>query len=143
MQVRRVVLLFAIVVAVSAIAASIAPRRDEPARRDAPSPGRQGRERTVARPREVARRPASIALEVGARPPRTRALKVGDHVIVRVTVPEAGQVSLAGLGEVQPAGPGTPAVFDLLPADPGRFEVAFAPADGGRVRPAGTLVVSR
>ena len=143
MQLRRVVLLFAIVLVVSAIAASLAPRRDDPAPRDAPGAERQRRERPVARPLEAGERPTAIALEVGTRAPRTGTAKVGDHVVVRVTVPEAGQVSLPGLGEVQPADRGTPAVFDLLPAEPGRFEAAFSPADGGPDRRAGTLVVSR
>lgn len=141
MQPRRVILLFAIVLGVSALAASIAPRQDEPRNEDrAKTP--QPRERPTARPRPGAARPLAIELNARAAPV-TRTVRRGRQVILSVAVPEAGQVSLAGLGEVRQAERGTPAVFDLLPSEIGRFDATFASADGGAERRVGTLVVTR
>lgn len=139
MHLRRALLLFAIVLGMAAVAAALTPPPDEredesrdgaALREPSPPPGSEppaGRRRTLRFP-------------AGAPATTSREIFVGQHAVVEVAVREPGQVELAGLGLLQPARPGTPAVFDLLPAATGRHEVRFRPP-GGTPRRAGVLVV--
>lgn len=61
------------------------------------------------------------------------------RVVLSVKVPEAGDVEIRDLGLIASAAPNSPAVFDLLLAEPGEHRVLFRPAGGGE-RPAGSLV---
>jgi hypothetical protein len=132
MHLRRALLLFALVLGLAALVASLAPpppeRRSTPKR---PSP-------TGERPRAQAReRPGGpVRVEFGR---GTRRVDVPAHVIVTVRVPSVGQVELPGLGQVSSAEPSTPATFDLFLGGQGRHEVVFAPAEGPSRR-VGTLV---
>ena len=52
-----------------------------------------------------------------------------------------GLVEIPDLGESAPADPLTPARFELLVSDPGRFQIRFTSAAGDESEVAGTLVV--
>lgn len=69
-------------------------------------------------------------------------LERGRRVVVTVSSGEPGEITLEGLGRVEPVNPGTPAVFDLFPDRAGEFEVRFESAGEGEPRRIGMLVVS-
>jgi hypothetical protein len=133
MHLRRALLLFALVLGVSALVASLAP--PPPERRSTPKRPTPTGEAPQAQPRERLGGPARVDFGRG-----TKRVDVPAHVIVTVRVPQAGHVELSGLDQVGSAEPGTPATFDLFLGQPGRYAVAFAPARGGAPRRLGTLV---
>lgn len=114
----------------SALAASVAPVREErPAQPQQPS--------TASEPLT---RPRTVAFEVKPRtPPQTRTARVGEAVVVSVSAPTGGVVTIPRLGRTASAQPEAPARFDLLVAAAGRYEVLVAPP-GGETQRAGTLV---
>jgi len=133
-ELRRALLLFAIVLGVAAIVAAVAnpPAREDDRTTTAPSAA-------DARPANGGRPPARIRLD-GHEAPRTRRLEIGRAVTLTVPVDEAGLVELSGLGLTDSAEPRDPAVFDLFPTARGRYEVLFTPAGGVRARALGALV---
>ena len=137
MHLRRALLLFVVVLGLTALVAQVAPEPRETGSGEAPealpSPG----ERERARPRRIAF--AERGARRGARPEAR--VRRGEHVVVEVTAVRPGEVALEGLGLLQPVAPGTPAAFDLLPSRPGRYAVTFRPP-AGRPAPLGTLVVA-
>jgi hypothetical protein len=140
---RRALLLFAIVLGLAAVAASVSRPRDnnppettatEPAPRiepgtapEAPPPGEAG--------------PGSTDVTFDANRPRAYRIGAGQAATVVVEVPEAGQVSIDGLGMTDTAEPTTPASFDVLTPNAGRYAVTFMPAGSPTPLAAGTLVV--
>jgi hypothetical protein len=124
-QIRRVLLLFALVLGLSALVASIAPPpetgEDEPAKTTAtrsPPPSVPGTTVTL---------------------PGTRRVPVGASFTLVVPVREPGDVVIDTLGLRQTADPLSPARFELLAEPPGRYAVAFVPLGGAR-RVVGRLV---
>jgi hypothetical protein len=118
-ELRRVLLLFALVLGLSALVASLAP---------APSRNSKGRDEgaqdaAITPPGE----PAAAQLlrfRSGARP-ATRRVAAGTRLAVDVQVSEPGDVQLGRLGIQQSADPLTPAHFDLLAPAEGRYDVIF------------------
>jgi hypothetical protein len=140
MHLRRALLLFALVLGVSALIASFAaPPRREPARR-----GNATTEPPTASPGNRAAPAKTVRLRLGpsrdSSPRHT--LAPGSRAIVTVAVDHPAQVSVSGTGQVKTAGPHTPAVFDLFLVREGRFRVTVTPAEG-RPRQAGTILVRR
>ena len=134
-QIRRVLLLFALVLGLSALVASIAP---PPETEDEEAQDTSALEQ--AAPGGPAVGPTSVSLSVpnaGGRAP-TRRVSVGSSFTLEVSVPEPGDVVLEGLGLRQSADPLAPARFDLVARPPGRYEVAFLPV-GGERRVAGSV----
>jgi hypothetical protein len=130
---RRLILLAALVLAVSAVVASLsAPQRDD----SSEDSTRETAPGSIAEPTGPTR---ELTLDAGR--PRTVTVVPGTHVLLRVEVPEAGEVTIPGLGLDRAAEPGTPAAFDILAEKPGRFDVAFRSIGGDRPRRAATLVV--
>jgi hypothetical protein len=128
-QLRRVLLLFALVLGLSALVASLAPPPEEDEGGAEPAP-------TVPTP--TARAPTDLSAPVrlparvqGGRPP-IRRVEAGSSFSLEVRVSEAGDVVIADLGLRQTAEPLTPARFDLLASPPGRHTVAFVPLRGGQ-----------
>jgi hypothetical protein len=131
-------MLVAIVLAVAALAASLARPRDDAGRESGVHAAQPGSPGAGSR---AGRSPlAELAFDAGA-PRRTLELEVGRAAVVSVAVPRAGQVELVGLGLSAPADPWTPAQFDVLVARPGRYELRFTPAGTTESSPAGTLAV--
>jgi len=128
-QIRRVLLLFALVLGLSALVASIAPPPEGEGEKPVP-------ESTFAPPAQTAvplLKPA-ITLRVrrpGAKPP-TRRVRAGSSFSRTVPVREPGDVVLEGLGLRQTAEPRTPAHFELLASPRGRQAVVFVPVRGRR-----------
>lgn len=138
MELRRALLLFAIVLGLAAIASSIArPPGDRAARERRPQPAAE-RATPTASPQRTARPPAVLTLAIGRRPATVR-LEAGRAATLTVVAPEAGQVTVEGLGLAANAEPVTPARLEVLAAEPGRHRVRFAPAGGGEARTVGAL----
>jgi hypothetical protein len=145
-HVRRALLLFAIVLGLAALAASLSrPSDDEPDR----PPEQAGTTTTDTTPQaspreqettEVADSAATIELD--AADDETRRLEAGRSASVEVAVQEPGQVTIPELGLTGAADPLTPARFDVLVTAEGRFPIEFIPAGSDETRAAGTLVVT-
>jgi hypothetical protein len=142
---RRALLLFAIVLGLAAVAASVS-RTDRT--RPAPSPPPQGTTTQTAAPgteTTAGPDPGSRVVkfdQAGRR--EVRKLAVGQAATVVVKVSQAGQVELQRVGGIRPAEPATPASFDVFGDRPGSFPVVFHPGAGGRVERIGVLrVVAR
>ena len=143
MHLRRALLLFAIVLGLAAVAASVSRPRDS----DTPATTSTQPEPTVepgnappaSPPGEAG--PGTVDVTFVADSPRARRIGVGQAATVVVEVPEAGQVSIEDLGMTDAADPTTPASFDVLTANAGRYSITFAPAGTSAPLDAGTLVV--
>jgi hypothetical protein len=129
-QIRRVLLLFALVLGLSALVASLAPPPDDPDNHPATQP-------TVASPPPPAG-PAMQRMTVripvrGPRAPRpTRRVREGSSFSLVVPVEHPGDIVVNELGLRQTADPRTPARFYLVAEPGGRYPVEFEPPLGGR-----------
>jgi hypothetical protein len=127
---RRLIFILLALLVVSSIAAALAPVRpseDDPetsatTTTEPPPPG------------ELVRR----TIEVGAKRPPTIALELGDQLALTVTADRFAEVEIAGLGELDHADANAPARFDLLPREPGTYEVRLLDS----ARTVGTIEVS-
>jgi hypothetical protein len=147
---RRALLLFAIVLGMAALAASLSRPVDdgggdlaqqqeqqppaEPERPEA-APGPE----TAAPPRSSAPR-APLTFEAAA--DESRRVRVGEDATLEVTVDEPGSVEIPELGLSTTADPLTAARFEVFPSRPGEYEIVFTPAEDRTARPAGKLVVT-
>ena len=143
---RRALLLFAIVLGLAAIAASISRPRDESAtRRGEPPaftpPAARERPPTLTPGPETPSKPA-LELEFDAAADQSRRLSAGQPATLLVAVDEPGQVEIPLLGLTASADPLTPARFEVLTSEARRYPITFTPADGAEERSAGTLVVA-
>jgi hypothetical protein len=137
-HVRRALLLFAIVLGFAALAASLSRPRDERADRE-PAPPAAAPERPTISAAPEPSAPETLAFDASR--DRVRKLELGLAATVEVFVAEPGQVEIPLLGLSAAADPVTPARFDVLPPDPGRYTLTFTPASGDEGRRAGTLRV--
>jgi hypothetical protein len=143
-HIRRALLLFAIVLGLAAIAASVSRTPDESGEsesqpavpseaEDVPSPSLSpGSATPVAGVRE---------LVFEADRDQTRRLDAGQPATMLVEVEEPGLVEIADLGLIAPAQPLTPARFEIPPSSPDRLEITFTSVEDDFPGPAGTLVV--
>jgi hypothetical protein len=138
--VRRALLLFAIVLGMAALAASLSrpqeQRTDTEARESGPPTVRPG----PGSEEEPAAAPAA-AVELVASEDDSARLEAGRAATVVVHVDEPGTVEIPSLGLTGQADRFTPARFEVLPVEPDTHEVLFTPADGDIGEPAGRLVV--
>lgn len=142
MELRRALLLFAIVLGMAAIAISVSRPPDRGQERDAGN----GFEATAPRAPQAKPRPNGIhvaQINFAAAHPTLERLAAGRAATVSVSVPAPGQVELDGLGLSAAADPMTPARFELLENRPGVYEIRFTPAGGGVQQDAGKLAVVR
>lgn len=137
MELRRALLLFALVLGLAAIATSVS-RPEDDGRDEPPPAARQPPAAPTIRPQSAAA--ANIVFKAG-RPPATERLAVDRPASVIVEVDESGLVELGGLGLTAPAEPLTPARFEVLVTDEGRHPVRFTAAGSDEPRTVGTLVV--
>jgi hypothetical protein len=136
---RRALLLFAIVLGMAALVASLS-RPVEERRSDSAQSEPREQGPPTASPAPAPDLPTSLSFEAAEN--ETMRLSAGDAAIVEVAVDEAGSVEIPGLGLSAPADPVTPARFDVLASRPGRYELLFTPAGGNPSEPAGRLVVT-
>jgi hypothetical protein len=138
-HIRRALLLFAIVLGLAAIAASVSQSPDDSGEREEQpaAPGDVPSESLAPGDATVGVR----ELVFDADRDQTRRLDAGQPATVLVEVDEPGLVEIPDLGLSAPAQPLTPARFDVLSSDPGRLTITFTPVDDDATGPAGTLVV--
>ena len=138
MHLRRALLLFAIVLGLAAVAASVSRPRDD----DPPATTDRQQSQTVE-PSELQGEdaPGSVDVTFVVDHARAHRIEAGQAATVVVEVPEAGQVSIDSLGMTSTAEPTTPASFDVLTSAAGRYPITFTPAGSSESLSAGTLVV--
>jgi hypothetical protein len=138
---RRALLLFAIVLGLAAVAASVSRPRSTSDPLRSPPPTTTAEDKPTATPAPEGA-PAPIELTFSAASPRARGIQAGQAATVIVKVEEAGQVGIAGLGMSDEAEPLTPAHFDVLTQTTGRHPITFVPAGAEELaQRVGTLVV--
>ena len=136
-ELRRALLLFAIVLGLAAMATSISRPTDrgERARSPAPAPSEP-----IASPRPGSSELREIVFVPAARAP-TEPLEAGTPATVVVEVPEPGQVEIEGLGLSGFADPLTPARFEVLTNHERSHRVRFRAAGTGESKTVGTLEI--
>ena len=132
-------MLFAIVLAMAAFAASLSKPLDERRRDQAP---REAREQGTpkAAPQPAPELPSAISFDAGEN--ESNRVPTGDAATLEVSVEEPGTVEIPELGLSTTADVLTPARFDVLATEPGRYELTFTPAADRESEPAGKLVVT-
>ena len=142
MHLRRALLLFAIVLGLAAIAASVSRQPEESGERAErpPAPTTEPAEPPSVSPGDA---PSSTPVELtfNAERERSRTLEAGRPATVFVEVDEPGLVEIPDLGLSSAGEPLTPARFDLLVSQADTYRIVFTPAAGDTARPAGVLVV--
>ena len=133
-ELRRALLLFAIVLGVAAVVAALASPSEDSDRAATTPPTEPS-----TPPSSPARTPTRVSLD-GRRAPVTRTLEIGRATTVVASVEEAGQVAIPDLGLTDAAEPNDPAVFETLPTRRARYRVLFLPSGGVRPRLLGELV---
>ena len=125
-------LLFALVLGLTALATAVAP-----------SPRTPDTNPAVEAPSAQPPLPAPTVVTFQAPAKRGRlprhTIPASAHVIVRVASAQGGQASIPGLAQLGTVATDAPATFDLLDVSPGRYDVMFQPALGAPAR-VGTLV---
>jgi hypothetical protein len=136
---RRALLLFAIVLGMAALVASLSRPVEE---RGGDSAQREPREQEppTASPTPAPNLPEALSFDAAEN--ETMRVRAGDAATVEVSVEEPGSVEIPEMGLTSPAGPVTPARFDVLANRPGRYQLLFTPAGGAPSEPAGRLVVT-
>ena len=134
-ELRRALLLFAIVLGLAAIATSVSrpPERGERAEEPPAST-------PVASPRPRSSAPREIVFAPADKPPTER-LEAGRPATVVVEVAEPGQVEIEGLGLSGFSQPLTPVRFDVLANREGSHRIRFRRAGTDEARTTGTLEV--
>ena len=135
MHLRRALLLFAIVLGTAALVASLSrPVEDSRERSRPPEPGPPTATPT---PSSAPAQPVTF----DATRDESRRVRAGEAATLEVAVAEPGSVEIPDMGLSAPAAPLTPARFEVLPAEPGDYEIVFTAA-GDEGKPAGRLVVT-
>ena len=143
---RRALLLFAIVLGLAAIAASVSRPRDDAGERATSAPSAPPTAETQRTPTvspgsaDSGGSRADVVFGASDGEP-TRRVPVGGASTVLVEVDEPGQVEIPDLGLSAPADPLTPARFEIFGSEPGTHEVLFAPASGDESNEVGTLAI--
>lgn len=135
MEIRRAILLFAIVLGLAALAASVS----RPPDRRQQTPGSSA---TIPPAPASDARPAARLRFTAGSPRERRRLDPGRPAVVLVSADQPGQVELDGLGMNAPAEPLTPARFEVLADQPISVAVRFTPAGADAAQLVGTLDVS-
>jgi hypothetical protein len=133
---RRALLLFAIVLGLAAIAASVSRPPEESGERSERPPAP-----TPSVSAGTAPAGSTVELRFNAEREKSQPLDSGQPATVFVEVDEPGLVEIPDLGLSSPAAPLTPARFDVLVSQPDTYRLVFTPAAGDTSKPAGVLVV--
>jgi hypothetical protein len=125
-ELRRALLLFAIVIGVAAVASTVARQPDDDQRAEQPQPAASP-SAPAAEPTARSPQPATIEFRTAAKP-QTRKVEVGQAATVLVDVETPGDVDIPSLGLTEPAEPLTPAMFEVRVTDPGSHPIMVQPA---------------
>lgn len=136
MELRRALLLFAVVLGLAAIVASAS----RPPSGDGSSTVPSDATTPAARPSAGPGPPQEIAFEADLRS-ETKTVGTGVAATVTVTSYDPGLVEIEKLGLTAPTEPGGPARFDLLTESPQTYDVTFTPVETGRPRKIGVIEV--
>jgi hypothetical protein len=143
-HIRRALLLFAIVLGLAAIAASVSRSPEESGESDS-QPAAPSEAEQLPSPSVTSGDAAPVSgvreLVFEADRDQTRRLDAGQPATVLVEVDEPGLVEIADLGLSAPAAPLTPARFEIPASDPDRLEITFTAVEDDLPTAAGTLVV--
>ena len=124
MAARRLLFMLIAILVISSFAAALVPveratRTDSTAPAPKPAAGAE-----PSGGRIIERR-----VDAGARRAPTVRIPLGDQLVLTVAADRLDQVEIPALGELEDVEPSTPAAFDLLPVDPGRYAVRIVDAD--------------
>jgi hypothetical protein len=135
MHLRRALLLFALVLGLTGLAASIAPP---------PDTDKEAVEPPAAPSPEAAEEQVKLSFKAPAAEgkPLVRRARPDTRILIEVASRRPGQASIPALGRIDSATELVPARFELLAPPPGRYDVLFEPTDGTPAR-VGTLVSGR
>jgi hypothetical protein len=143
-HIRRALLLFAIVLGLAAIVASVS-RSPEDSGDGEPPPVVPSESEEQPSPSVSSGDASPVSgvreLVFDADRDQTRRLDAGQPATVFVEVDEPGLVEISDLGLSAPAEPLTPARFEILTSNPDRIGITFTSAEDDFPGPAGTLVV--
>jgi hypothetical protein len=135
MHLRRALLLFALVLGLTALAAAVSPSREKDEPPVPPAAAVAGSPPGPVAPRTVAFRARSTG-----RPPLRRA-RAGEHLVVTVASGDGGLATIPQLGRIETVSPAAPARFDLLAPAAGRYDVMLQVGAGpSEPRRVGTLL---
>jgi hypothetical protein len=147
MHFRRALLLFAIVLGLAAVAASISrpenspnPPAAQPSLSGTPSE-REPTTPTVAPGTSSPPGEPAVTRTFRSWLDQRRRIEASQPATVIVEVDQVGQVSIPDLGLTDAAEPVTPAQFDVFTTRSGRYPIVLMPAAGPEEEPAGTLIV--
>jgi hypothetical protein len=133
---RRAILLFALVLGLTALAAAVSPSRDngdgDGGAVVAPAPAVPPAD---ALPRQI----VLDARRSLRRSPKILRARANEHVVVSVIAPRGGLATIPDLGRTATVS-AAPARFDLLAPEPGRYDVMFEATGSDEPRRVGTLV---
>jgi hypothetical protein len=139
-HIRRALLLFAIVLGMAALVASLSRPPEERTATEPREERARGAETAAPEPPAADAPPRPVSFDAGST--ERRRLPAGRAATLEVSVDEPGSVEVPGLGLSASTDEHTPARFEVFPTRPGRYEILFTPADGDESRPAGTVVVT-
>jgi hypothetical protein len=128
-EIRRAILLFAIVLGLAAIASSIArpPDRGGDDKASESAPGKAKTAPSATKPGAKTPQPTTIEFRNGAKP-QTHELELGQPATVLVDVETPGQIDIPSLGLTEPAEPLTPAMFEVIVTRKGSYPILVQPA---------------
>jgi hypothetical protein len=139
-HIRRALLLFAIVLGMAALVASLSrPPEKRTATEQSAEPG-PATAAPAPVPAPVDNPPRPISFDATSRD--RRRLAQGRAATVEIAVEEPGTVEVPDLGLTASADEHTPARFEVFPTRARAYAILFRPANGDQSRPAGTLVVT-
>ena len=122
---RRLLVVFAVLLGLTALATSLAPRptvRDGDRAQPSSTPG------TTPAPERSETASRRIERTISANPGRKRArvrVRVGDVLMLTVSGDVFDGVEIASLGKLEPIEPGSPARFEMLLETPGELRVGL------------------
>ena len=128
---RRAILLFALVLGLTALAAAVSPSRSKDDAAVVPASPVSAAE---ALPRQV------VLDTRRSRRPQVLRARVGEHIVLSVLASDGGLATVPRLGRTASVSPAAPARFDVLAPPAGRYDVMFEASGSGEPRRAGTLV---
>jgi hypothetical protein len=125
---RRLLVLFAVLLGLTALATSLAPRPTVRPDRAGPSVATRSPSPSPTPSRQASRRiERTISADAGRARARVRA-RTGDVLALTVRGDLLDGVEITGLGKLEPIEPGSPARFEMLLDTPGEFRVMLADA---------------
>ena len=125
MAARRLIFVLLVLLMISSFAAALVPI-ERSARDDESS------STTTTETTEAAAPPAGelkVRTIRAGEHPRTVRIRLGDQLQLAVAADALDEVEIPALGEIESVDPGSPALFDLLPLDPGRYSIRLVDAD--------------